>query len=187
MADLITLAEAKAYCGVSGSDDDVILATFIAAAQVAMEKGCGRCLRSTSVTETLNGTGIRSLWLRESPESITSIHVDSDRDWGASSLIDSDDYLTDGCRVEYLDHIWTVGRMNVRVVYSAGFTTTPDDVKLACQLQVSRMYSQWKRAKEGLDIVESENVQGWTRKYTAESGLDPAVKDILKGYRPSRL
>ena len=184
---IVSLADAKTYLGVSGTDDDTLITSLVAAAQDAMEKECGRHIESVTRTEYINGTGKRSLWLAEPAESITSIYVDSDHEWDTDTLVNSADYMLDGCRVEYLNHIWTIGRLNVRVIYKAGFTTVPDDLILACKAQVGAMYSHYKRVKQGHDVLDSVRVGPWAQNYITSEGLTPFTKAICARYRAERL
>lgn len=184
---LITLATAKTHLGVSGSGDDATITAFIAAATEAMEGGAQRHLESTSVTEYLDGNGSRRLWLKESAESITSVHVDSARAWGVASLETAADYRVDGCVLDHLDEIWPIGRSNVRVIYSAGYATVPDDLAQACKAQVSMIYSEWQRAKTGLTNLSSQSVEGWAQQFIGRTGLDPSVAEVIRRYVPARL
>jgi len=73
------------------------------------------------------------------------------------------------------------------VVYLAGFATIPDDLTDACRRQLAAMYSAWKLAKQGRDIVRSENVGGWVTTYLERHGLLPEVAAVCRGYRAERL
>lgn len=184
---LTTLALAKTYLGVSGSDDDATIGGFLDAVTDAFEKYTGRHLVSATETEYLNGTGSRLIYTREPAESITTIHVDSARSWGAANLVSSDDYLQDGCQINHLDHIWSVGVRNVRIVYSAGFATIPDDIQQACKMQVNWLYTEWQRAKAGGANKAAMNVLGWNERYLQQKGLMPEVRAILDKCVPARL
>jgi len=118
---------------------------------------------------------------------ITSIHVSSEQEWTATYLVAAADYLLDANNreiVERLDAVWPRNQRNIRIVYPIGFATTPGDIRLALWAQVARMYSAWKAAQEGRDILDTETVEGWSQKYLAHTGLDPVAADILKRYRP---
>ena len=188
---LITTAQAKTHLGVTGSDDDDVIGDMIGAATEAMEQACRRHLDPATVTEYLDGTGSRLLWLNEPPDGghdgITSIHSDSARAWAAASLVDSDDYYVDGCQVEYLDHAWVRGNRNVRVIYEAGYATVPDDLGQACKAQVAKLYSEWGAAKAALNILEDHSVEGWKQTFRAHGGLDPECADIVTRYIAARL
>jgi len=190
---LVSLDDVKTYLGVTADTDNTLIGQMIDAAQEAMEKYAGRHFLNATVTEYLNGTGKRTLFLQEPPDGgdsgVTSIYVDSARAWAAANLIDSDDYQVDSgdCCVHYLDHIWTMGQRNVRVIYTAGFATVPDDLEFACRIQVAALYSAWGMAKQAKDILESESVEGWTQKFLKRKGLMVEVGEICDRYVPARL
>lgn len=181
---IISTAEATAYLGIS---DTTGVADFIDTAQEAMENACGRSLVTTSVTEYHSGSGQRSLWLRDVPESITSIHVDANRAWGAATALSATDYMLIGCQLERLDSVWTYGQRNIRVIYAAGYTTVPDRIKHLAKIQVAAMYAEWIRAKRNRNNLASENVGGWATTWLERRGVEPEVAEGLKPYRPGRL
>ncbi len=187
MADLCTVTEAKTYLGVSGSDDDTVIGNMIAAAQAAMEGFCGRHLAAATVTETRDGTGKYNLWLSEPAETVTSIHVSASQDWSSGNLIDSDDYVVDGCQIERLDSIWPRAQRNVRAIYAAGFATTPGDLAEACKIQVAKLYTDWQTAKQGLNTTQSIRMETFAQAYLAHAGLDPSVAAVLENYIPEAL
>ncbi len=182
---LLETAATRAWLA-APADDDEVIAGIIAAAQEAMERYCGRALESVTRTEYLHGTGKRLLWLSEPAESIISIHIDAGHEWPDSTLVDPADYMVNGCEVEYLDHIWPLGRRNVKVVYRAGFTSVPSDITHAARVQVAAMYSAWKLAKQGLDVVSDQRVESWSQSYLMRYGLQREVCDILSHYRAER-
>lgn len=184
---LITVAQAKTYLGVAASTDDTTIGLMIDSATAAMEKEAGRHILAYTRTEILSGNGTYSLWLSEPPESITTIHESSDQTWDSTTLIDSGDYLQDGSRVEYLNQIWSHARMNIRVVYQAGWASPPADLIQACKMQVAALYSEFQRVKRGLNGLSSQAVQGWSQAWLPVQPLTDAVAAICRRYRPARL
>ncbi len=68
---LVTLAEAKTYLGISGSDDDSLLNSLINNSSTAIESYCDRNFIAQNYSEFYNGLGQRKLRLRNFP--VTSI------------------------------------------------------------------------------------------------------------------
>jgi hypothetical protein len=68
---LVTLAEAKTYLGISGSDDDTLLNSLINNSSTAIESYCDRNFIAQNYSEFYNGLGQRKLRLRNFP--VTSI------------------------------------------------------------------------------------------------------------------
>jgi len=184
---LVTLANLQIHLGVATGTDDAVITAMGAAATEAMEQYAKRHLEDTEVTEYISGMGGHLLYLKEPPNAITSIHVDSGRAWAAASLVAAADYYLDGCVVEYLDNAWTRAQRNIRAVYQAGFTAIPADIDRACKRQVADMYSFWGAEKRGMDVLESQNIEGWAQKFIARHGLVDEVKEILNHYLPARL
>lgn len=68
---LVTLAEAKTYLGISGSEDDTLLNSLINNSSTAIESYCDRNFIAQNYKEFYNGLGQRKLRLRNFP--VTSI------------------------------------------------------------------------------------------------------------------
>ena len=151
---LITVAEAKTLIpSISGTDDDSLLGTLITQAGVAMARYCGYpgdapTMESASYTRDLDGNGTREIWLDVWPATaITSVYDDPEQDFGADRLVASTDYAIVNKRKLRLTSssaqgVWTEGGGTVRVAYTAGFATVPDDLKSLCALQVRHMYDR---------------------------------------------
>lgn len=187
---LITQAVAKTYLGLTDTDAtrDAVITELCSAATQAMERWCGRHLDSTAVTEILDGTGKEGVWLKEPPETMTSVKEDADQAWAtATSLVENTDYMVRGCKLERLDSVWLDAVACIQAVYVGGFAAPATDLTLACRVQVAKLYAEWQAAKQGLNILSSHNVQGWAQTFLVRGGLDPYVKDVLELYRPQRL
>lgn len=151
---LITVAEAKTLIpSLSGTADDTLLTTLIGQAGVAMARYCGYpgdapTMESASYTRDLDGNGTREIWLDVWPATaITSVYDDPDLDFAAASLVASGSYsIVDKRRLRLTSTAtqgtWTEGTGTVRVTYTAGFATVPDDLKSLCALQVRHMYDR---------------------------------------------
>jgi len=64
---LITVADAKTYLGVTGTDDDAILGDMVDAATETIENHCEHKFNSANYTQWLDGSGESRLWLPEWP------------------------------------------------------------------------------------------------------------------------
>ena len=95
-ANLASLTSVKRYLNISltDTDNDDILNQLIGAASEAVETYCNRKFASTVYTEYYDGRGDARLVLDHRPiVSVTSIHDDLNRTFGADSLLSSDDYI----------------------------------------------------------------------------------------------
>lgn len=96
-----------------------LLAAIGAAVQAALEARIGRRFEAQDYTETYDGHGRRTLFLRWDPiVSVTSVTVDSGAwtDWVAR----------DGAITLKYNAVFTPGVGNVEVVYRAGYEEPPD-------------------------------------------------------------
>lgn len=123
---------------------DALLLELVRAVSEDAERICDRrfLAPSSDYVHDLDGTGTSRLYLTEGPlVSVTSVaYLSRSKDSGGDAVVtattvDAGDYLTGGLRTDgcvglgYLDRVsgvWTVGRRNVRVTYTAGFV---DDVE----------------------------------------------------------
>ena len=181
MADLITRAQAKEYLGIpSGVTTwDAVLDSLVARVSAKFEILCDRTIASATYTEYYSGDASRTLQLRQSPvTSITSIHSDFDRvTWDSTTLISADDYTFDGpSGVVYYDLSFIPGVKNVRVVYVAGYATTPAGIVDAVCEWVAAGFN--RRKGSGLT---SESFGGVSQSYLADA-MPAGVREIVDRY-----
>lgn len=137
----ITKAEVKAFLGETTTENDTLFDSLIARVEALVETDkCERHLGSSVFTEYYDGDGTEKLMLNEYPVlTVTSVHDDAERVYGADTLIDIDDivnYSEEGILL-YDGGTFTVGRKNIKVVYEAGIDPIPDDLKHALILYVA--------------------------------------------------
>lgn len=143
----------------------------------------------SDVTEDYDGSGFDFLVLRRFPDVvITTIHVDQNQDFLASSLVSPDDFVVDSdwgiVRLKSSQGIFPTGlfprgALNVRVVYNGGFLVVPEDLKEAC-LQLVAI--SWGKVKHGAYGITSEAHGGlsmaWDKQY-GPNGLPMGVEMIV--------
>lgn len=156
----VSLTEVKTQLGISGTAEDTKLLQLIPQAIAIAEAETRRKYTQATYTELHGGNGTSRLQLLNPPvASITSIHVDADRTFGASTLLTADtDYVFDSDNgVVYRIGSWwpsvlrhTRGQVsggylqygsrslvateapafqNIQVIYVGGNSTCPEDVK----------------------------------------------------------
>jgi len=138
-----TLDAVKEYLRISSSNDDTLLNNLIARAEDEADMYCHRVFAAATYTEYYDGNGLSKMNLKHYPvNSITSIHDDLDREYGADDLIDSDDYVFEAdSGIVKLDGLtFTGGIQNIKVIYNAGYATLPDDVTDAIVKLVAAKY-----------------------------------------------
>lgn len=187
---LITAAEARlAIPELTGTGEDAALNTLITRADRALAAWCGYPASSAGGSRSLEQTtythysGIdfvvqSSRWfiLPVRPViSITSIHDDDSGEWtyGTDELVASSDYVVDGAsgRVDLVPEAshggWGKGHRQLKVVYSAGYTTAPDDLKHAVVMLVKHWWDL--RRRQGKVAASAGGV--------SSSGLGPHGSD----------
>jgi hypothetical protein len=133
VADLFTIADAKAWMGLDPNDTtrDVLLQSLVDAASEACIKEIGHNPLSSQRTEVVNGRGGSGLPLNHFPiTAVASVTINA-RTGGTAmpaALYTFDDNL-----IYCLDGSFPYGIKNITVVYTAGFTTCPAPITLAAK------------------------------------------------------
>ena len=145
---LTSLSEFKTHLGISDTSEDAELTQWLIGVEEAVKRFCGRDFVSAAATEYYDGEDRELLPLRRRPlTAVASVHVDaigyggtgtnafsSDSEWTVGerwfprSLQESEE---NGSILVAIGGIWPKGRSNIKVVNTAGYTTIPEDLKLA--------------------------------------------------------
>lgn len=133
MADLTTLAAVKAYAGITGTAQDVLLSGLITRASAAIENYLQRSVMSGSVAEVRDGTGATAMLLRQWPvASVASLMIDGQTIPAASAWGAPGWWLADGRTILLFGYRFARGIANVQASYTAGYATVPADIEQAC-------------------------------------------------------
>jgi hypothetical protein len=161
-------------------DQNIILENLINHITSMFEGFCDRRFVSRTYTEYHNGNGRSILYTANNPIiSITSINVDSDWTWDASTLLSSSYYrIFDniGIITKCCDY-FEVGQQNIKVVYVAGYAVIPEDLKLACIMEVLNRFDNSK----SIGVVNI-SVDGLSTSYSQDRFL-PITTQVLKKYK----
>jgi len=190
LLELATVDDVSVYPGMDkvGIDDRLWLEKLIRAFSKRAENYCNREFYLEARTQTFSPEGwmefIQLPAFGASGNSVTTVHEDSERGFGATYLLVATDYYFDW-RTGLLSRDvgrWLVGQGVVQVVWTGGFGTSvedvPDDLRVAAVMQV---VFWWQRRNElGL---QSKNLQGGSVSISAPSKLLPEVQDILDQYK----
>lgn len=199
---LITAAEARALIKGASSADDSLLTTLIGYAGVLIAQYCGYppasstaspSLESASYTRYLGDPGIfvdpddtSRLYLEPWPvTAIALLREDEEEVFGSSSEVSASDYVQRGSRGQILQlkplnshGTWSLDRGAIKITFTAGWSTAPDDLKAACIALVRHLFRAPVRA--GLESASegelSENYQ-----ITAHN-LPDDVRSMLSGH-----
>jgi hypothetical protein len=177
MAALVTLERAKVYLGVASSTQDTLLLDLINLASAACANYCNRQLTSGERSDLLTGRGKRLVRLRECPvTSVTSVEVDGVAA-PAAGAVGQPGWRLQGNELDIIPTPpW---RSEVRVSYVAGYAddAIPDDLQLACLLELGRLYR--RRDKAG---IASETLANQSVAYNS-GGVLPETAAMLASYR----
>jgi hypothetical protein len=194
---LITAAEARSYIrGLSGTSEDTLLGTLIDRTGALFARYCAfpaatdggvPTIEQATYTRYLNSPGGNTLQLDVRPVlSVSSLHDSIDRTYASADLVaasDYDLYGEDGIVVlkttaDYSQ--FSTAYRAIKVVYSAGYATVPEDIKHAACLQVKWFY-------EGRDIVGLRNISQTGGNATVVDGALSLLTEVKEALRPYRL
>lgn len=102
---IASVSQVKAHIGITGTQHDAVLATWINQCEAALSRLLKRQLSQVTITEYQSGTGDSTMWLRATPvQSITSLFLDNNGYGGqAPEAFGADTELLQGVDF-YLDH-----------------------------------------------------------------------------------
>lgn len=153
---LITLEDFKLYAGIDAavSSADALYELIINSISTRFDTETGRALKSAVYTDLyLDGNGEQDLDLPNYP--ITAV----------ASVYEDDVLLTVGASYDYLftagsilavngilrrvNAVWSLGSQNIKLTFTGGYTTVPDDLKLACFKQCAKEWQTQKMSNWG--------------------------------------
>ena len=156
--NMVAIEDVEEYLGITSGTGGSVLASLVAEVSRNCAKFTGRTDwgGSSSRTEYHHGG---NAWIapRYWPiTSVTSISDDPQHDWASSSDLDAGDYYvsTDDSGMIWLEgqHHTTNGQKSVKLVYTAGYTSTsaiPADLRLAAKVQVKHEWDIIRRPGRG--------------------------------------
>jgi hypothetical protein len=161
--------------------DDDLINGLINRVSAVMETYVDRKLMSREATEYYDGDNRNRLYTNRYPiTSVSGIWDDSTWTWGSDTLTAATSYrisndgrsimLKDGYRFYYSNE-------NVKIIYTAGYTTIPYDIEDACIKQISSVF----KSKEDIHVFSKSLEDGSIERY--QTALLPSVKLVLDLYR----
>ncbi|MFS8641224.1 MAG: phage head-tail connector protein [Symbiobacteriaceae bacterium] len=174
MAELVTLAEAKAMLQ-SPDGDDGLVTDLIRRASAAVESYTGRRFLHTDLTELHDG-GSKALIVRFRPV----VQVQRVVDTATGQEVPPDEYVVGYGAGLVLRRCgrWAEGPLRWQVEYTAGYAATvegvPGDVKQA----VLQLVAAWYNRRDA--GVRAERIGDYSR--DAETGLPAQVRELLEPY-----
>lgn len=185
--ELCSTADLKVLLGISSASQDSLLALVKAGVEAWAKTFTGRDLLvpSTPYTEYYDGDETPILRLDQHPiVSVTSIHIDGARTFSAAALVPATDIIGDAKSyalgfVELLTYRFSRGVKNVKVVYSAGYSTVPLDLSMAVKQIVAK---QFKVAEKKM-FAEGSYQVGDTTVTLSPDAFPKDALEVLRSYR----
>jgi uncharacterized phiE125 gp8 family phage protein len=183
----VTLTEAKAHLGETGTSNDTLITGLIVAARQACEHYARRAFVTQTYDLALDGVSGNSIELPRPPlASVTSVTYYLED--GTSGTVSSDDYLVDdygtpGRLTLKRGASWPTGLRETNglvVRFVAGFglpPVLPQPIKEAVLVMVAALF-----AKADPTVLE-ERIGDVTVKYAPASDLPDKAKALLRPYR----
>jgi hypothetical protein len=196
---LTSTAAYKTDRGIAGTDYDTVIGNALGKAEARVKRYLGRDLEEDTYTHTFDGPGSDRLLLKEWPvTSITSVSlVDSA---GSLTVLESSAYVLDAgvgiltrtgygssAWIENIEHpytnrpTWPGEAQSIRVVYVAGYSTTPDDLVEAVYRIADTLISQ-RRVSLGDSAIPAGAVSRALRSPAEErAALDEMLSPFMRG------
>lgn len=188
---LVDLDTAREFLKVTSEEDNGVVESLINRASAWANQYTGRLLKSRAHTEYQDGPcGGDHIILRQFPvTSLTSVHDDPLRAFGASTQVAAGDIYLDAENgtVELLNGVaLTSGKASVKIVYTGGYAAAsiPADIQEAVLIYMGHAYR-----REYLDQkfgVSSETIGDRTTTYS-KSDVPDKAKTLLAPYRSERV
>lgn len=141
---LVSLVDVKSFLAMKGSvaDTDTLLEKLIDSVSTLFESYLNRNILSREYIEYHDGRGLTVLFpYQPHITTVSGIWNDSDWSWNTNTLVPDSIYrVVDNSFIMF--HNTTMGdySQNVKIIYSAGYETTPDDLKQSTITEVARIY-----------------------------------------------
>lgn len=176
---LTTVSGVKQYGSMpDATDNDSLIESLINRVSSLFESFTDRTFVSREFTEYYDGLGYVLFPDHYPITTVSGIWDDTDWMWPSTSLVDSSYYrVVDGNRIVLNDKYLTVYSQNVKIIYTAGYETVPEDIEQACIEEVLHRYI----GRTQVDVA-SKTLEDGTALFTPRSLL-PQVIEALKPYK----
>lgn len=187
-----TLEEVKSQLHISISDSDcnTFLIHLLNVCYPRIEKYISRPVKAQTFTEYYSGDDSGVLLLRKWPViSVTSIHVDAEREFGSDTLMESSNYFVDTDSDTSIGTVeiykydgsypswFSKGVRNIKVVYQAGWLVAPAPLKHALIQLVG-----WHYKHSGNEAIRQASIGGFSKTFENDD-LPGHIKNWLADYK----
>ena len=177
---LCTLDDVKNFYGITGdkSEDNDLIKTLIDRYTDIFESYCNRISFETTIyTDYLDSDGGYYIFPEQSPiTSVSGIWDDTEWSWSGSALSSSSYRIANNNSIVSTIP-FTKGKNNIKIVYTAGYSTIPGDLK---QVLIEEVVRSFKNRKS-IDVVAITASDGSVSRLSKE--LLPTTTMVLNRYR----
>ena len=184
--NLITLAEYKAYIGISSTNQDTVINTLIPQVSALVKNICRRTFLDyvdEFKVEISKGSPTNRIILQETPIlQVSSVEFSEDYGKTYSTLTEYTDYVVDQdadaveiIATPYVNYIKTNA---YRVSYTAGYETLPSDLKLA----VADLVNYYVRNDSAIHSQKAVGANTVQIEYITTTNLPAHIKRVLDQY-----
>ena len=200
MANLITLQQYKDFAGIQGVNEDAKINVIIPAVSQAVKTYCGTTIidyYSTDKTEYFDITDDMTYAIMVDESPLVSVSLVQERDSQSGSYTTLITENSDGSgKYDYIvdlekdsifrttstaDKVFPKVRKAVKVTYRAGYSSTPEDLKLAC-FDLVKYYLKDER-KSSLAISGAQIQNQVSTSLRENIGFPDHIKRILDFYK----
>lgn len=185
MADLITVAEYKAYQGISSTTQDLEIKSIVPKVSQLVKSYCNRTFidyYDEALTETRNGGG-QYFYLTESPlVQLLSLEYSNDYGKTYTPLTEYTDFVVNLSedRIEALLPTGFDYMPNAyKITYNAGYEKTPEDLKLAC----FDLVSYYLKADMSIKSTRGVGSNNTAVEYITTANMPSHIRRVLDLYR----
>ena len=194
MADLIAKGDYKSYKGIDHFKDDDKIDSLISPISQLVKTYCGTSFVdyfSSAYTETFDimDASTQELFLTESPlVAVTSVKERDGITTAYTTLTNNTDYYIDAehDRIYRIDgdksvKSWTTGFSSVEVIYTAGYSSTPQDLRLAIYDLITYYLKEEYKGRKSLAGASLQNETATS--ISGDIGFPDHIKRILDMHR----
>lgn len=184
---LVTLANIKAYMGITGSAEDDLLTILQESVEQSVLNYCEVAFAPTVVTnEIYDGSRADIIVPQNCPiRSVQQLIFDCmpDGTLGTVMVQGTDYYFDENC-ITLVTRSTPFYRGNIRIDYTHGYATVPGDVKHAIYEAVKANYQRRKRNAEDVGSrSKMDESESYTSAWDKKTGLPASVVSKLQSYR----
>lgn len=154
MTALVTLEEYKVYKKITKTDEDATLNFIIASVSTLVKNYCGHSFVdyfTNNKVEYFNVNQFQDALLLNEWPIVELVSVETRANYSDSyEIVPPEDYFVDFRIDTIFKHsgYWRAGKGSVRATYKAGYSTAPEDAKIAClDLVTHYLKSEYKETK----------------------------------------